>query len=68
MTPFVIGTRPDVVGFALAGIDGTICATAAEADRALSELTPDHIAIVSPEFAECEQLERAAMYVVLPRR
>ena len=68
MTPFVIGTREDVAGFALAGVDGAICNTDDEANRALMELRRDQIAIVSAEFANCAAIARAPMHVILPPR
>ncbi|HLJ73422.1 MAG TPA: V-type ATP synthase subunit F [Thermoanaerobaculia bacterium] len=73
MTPVVIGTRDDVVGFALAGVDGTVCSTAGEADRALSQLAPDQIVILShgvasDRIAEWEKSGRGPMFVVLPPR
>ena len=73
MTPFVIGTREDVVGFALAGVDGVICAGPEEADRALSQLKSNQIAIVSAgiaqeRIAEWEKTGRGPQFVVLPPR
>ena len=65
MTPFVIGTREDVTGFALAGIDGVICSNTEEVNRAIAQLRADQIAILSADFAECEKNARTTLVVVL---
>jgi hypothetical protein len=38
MRSFVIGTRDDVAGFALAGVQGAVCATREEVESALATL------------------------------
>ena len=47
MRLLVIGTREDVAGFALAGVDGVVCETAAEAIEKAGE---DVLVIVSNEL------------------
>ncbi len=76
MTPRVIGTREDVAGFALAGVEGTICATEENARRAWSALRGDEVAIVSAtaalsiadRIAEAEECGTGPLFVVLPAR
>jgi vacuolar-type H+-ATPase subunit F/Vma7 len=68
MTPFVIGTREDVTGFGLTGVDGIICSNAEEVNRALAQLRSDQIAILSADFAECEKNARTTLVVVLTPR
>lgn len=51
MTPLVIGTPEDVAGFALAGVDGVVCATPAEAEEAIARAAPDALVIVSAGLA-----------------
>jgi len=50
MKPLVVGTREDVAGFALAGIEGIVCTTAEEARRALAGAGQDTLVIVSPNL------------------
>lgn len=74
MTPRVIGTRADVAGFALAGVDGTICTTAEDVTRAFAGLTADHMVILSASAAvlarehitAAEKDPAGALFVVLP--
>lgn len=66
MTPFVIGSREDVAGFALAGIDGVACATREEADAALARAGTDALVIMSAEFARAALL--GPLIVALPPR
>lgn len=76
MTPLVIGAREDVIGFALAGVTGTICSTVDEVEHALESVSPDQIVIlsacsallVSGRIAEWEKSGRGPMFVVLPPR
>jgi vacuolar-type H+-ATPase subunit F/Vma7 len=68
MTPFVVGTREDVVGFALAGVDGVICSSPDEVNQALSKMRSDQFAILSADFAECEKNARTTLIVVLTPR
>lgn len=75
MTPRVIGTREDVAGFALAGVEGTICESQEDVQRAWSALRDDEIAILSPaaalmiaeRMAEAEEHDTGPLFVVLPR-
>jgi vacuolar-type H+-ATPase subunit F/Vma7 len=66
MTPLVVGTPEDVAGFALAGIQGVVCATREEADRAIATAAEGTLLIVSPEFAGVLPRERRG--VALPAR
>jgi len=76
MTPLVIGTRDDVVGFGLAGVGGTICRTADEVERALGDLRGDEIVILSAttallageRIAELEKSVGGPLFVILPAR
>jgi len=66
MTPFVIGSREDVAGFALAGIDGVECVTLEEADDALAKAGTDSLIIMSAELARVAT--SGALIVALPPR
>lgn len=66
MTPFVIGSREDVAGFALAGIDGVECATREEAGAALAKAGTDTLIIMSAELARAAT--SGALIVALPPR
>jgi vacuolar-type H+-ATPase subunit F/Vma7 len=66
MTPLVVGTREDVAGFALAGIDGVVCATRQEADQAIARADQDTLVFVSAEFAR--EAPRGPLVVALPSR
>lgn len=66
MTPFVIGTPEDVVGFALAGVDGVVCATSVEAGQAILRADEDTLLIVSAQFAR--ELPRDRRGIALPVR
>jgi vacuolar-type H+-ATPase subunit F/Vma7 len=66
MTPLVVGTREDVAGFALAGIDGVVCATRQEADQAIARADQDTLVFVSAEFAR--DVPRGPLVVALPSR
>lgn len=64
MKPLVIGTREDVAGFALAGVEGVVCATREEADQAISRAGEDTLIIISPEFAR--EAPRLRLAIALP--
>ena len=66
MTPFVIGTPEDVVGFALAGVEGVVCATGVEARQAISGADEDTLLIVSAQFAR--EIPRDRCAIALPVR
>ena len=66
MRPLVVGTREDVVGFALAGIAGVVCATREEADRAIARADADTLLILSPEFTR--EVPRERLAIALPAR
>lgn len=66
MTPLVVGTPEDVAGFALAGIEGVVCTTREEADRAIAGAAEGTLLIVSPEFAGA--LPRERLGAALPAR
>jgi vacuolar-type H+-ATPase subunit F/Vma7 len=66
MTPFVIGSREDVAGFALAGIDGVACATREEAGAALDRADSDALIIMSAEFVRAAAA--GPLIVALPPR
>jgi vacuolar-type H+-ATPase subunit F/Vma7 len=76
MTPLVLGTRADVVGFALAGVAGTICTTVDDVERAFTDFTGEEIVILSAtaallaadHIAEAEKSGRGPLFVVLPSR
>lgn len=62
----VIGSPEDVAGFALAGIDGIVCATRQEAREAIARVEEEALLLVSAEFAR--ELPRGRLAVVLPGR
>jgi vacuolar-type H+-ATPase subunit F/Vma7 len=66
MKPFVIGTREDVVGFALAGVEGVVCATREEAGETISRADEKTLLVVSAEFAREIPGDRLA--IALPAR
>ena len=66
MTPFVIGTRDDVAGFALAGVKGVVCATREEAGQAIARADAGMLLIISPEFAR--EVPRDRLAIGLPAR
>ena len=61
MKPLVIGTREDVVGFALAGFEGVVCTTREEADQAIARAEEDTLLIISPEFVREVPRDRLAI-------
>ena len=66
MTPLVIGTREDVVGFALAGVEGVLCATREEAGQAIARADANTLLMVSAEFAR--EIPRDRLAIALPAR
>jgi vacuolar-type H+-ATPase subunit F/Vma7 len=66
MKAFVVGTAEDVTGFALAGIEGVVCSTDADADAAIARTDADTLIIVSAVFAR--EADPARMLVVLPEK
>jgi len=66
MKPLVIGTREDVAGFALAGVDGVICSTREEAEAAVAHAGDDTLVLLSAAFAV--ERPHAPLIVVLPSR
>lgn len=66
MKPLVIGTREDVVGFTLAGVEGVACATREEAGQAISGADEDTLLMVSAEFAR--EIPRDRLAIALPAR
>lgn len=66
MKPFVVGTHEDVVGFALAGVEGVACATREEAVQAISRTDEDTLLIVSARFAR--EVPRGRRAISLPVR
>lgn len=64
MKPFVVGSREDVAGFALAGIDGVVCATREEADKLVAQATDDTLVFLSAAFAST--MPGGPFVVVLP--
>jgi vacuolar-type H+-ATPase subunit F/Vma7 len=66
MKPLVIGTREDVAGFALAGLEGVVCATREEAGQAILRADEDTLLIISPEFAR--EVPRDRLAIGLPAR
>lgn len=67
MRPFVIGTSDDVTGFALAGVDGAICATPDEAHQAIARAGEDALVILSAVFARSVPHDDT-LTIVLPSR
>ena len=51
MIPIVVGTREDVAGFALAGVNGVVCKTREEASAAIEQSGAETLVILSTEFA-----------------
>jgi vacuolar-type H+-ATPase subunit F/Vma7 len=66
MTPFVVGAPEDVVGFALAGIEGVVCKTREEAHQAIANIDADTLVMVSAEFAR--EIPRDRLAIALPAR
>lgn len=66
MKPLVVGTAEDVVGFALAGVEGVVCATREEAGQAISRADEQTLIIVSAPFAQ--QVPRDRRAITLPVR
>jgi hypothetical protein len=66
MTPLVVGTREDVAGFALAGIEGVVCATREEAHQVIARADEESLVMVSAEFAHATP--RGPLVVALPSR
>ena len=66
MKPLVVGTRDDVAGFALAGVEGVVCATRDNAAQAIARADDDTLLFVSAEFARA--VDPARLRVVLPAR
>lgn len=66
MKALVAGSREDVAGFALAGVDGVVCATREEAAQALARADEDTLLFVSAELAQA--VDPARLKVVLPAR
>ena len=51
MNPLAVGSREDVAGFALAGVDGVVCATREDAEQAIARADEGALLILSAEFA-----------------
>ena len=66
MKPLVAGSPEDVAGFALAGVDGVVCATGDEAAQAIARADDDTLLFVSAELAP--SVDRSRLHVVLPAR
>ena len=66
MKLLVVGSREDVAGLALAGVDGVVCATREDADQAIARADEDMLLFVSPEFAQV--VDPARLLAVLPAR
>ena len=66
MTPLIVGTREDVTGFALAGIEGVVCTALEQVDLAIERAGAETLVIVSAELAR--QTPRGPLVVALPSR
>lgn len=66
MKPLVVGSREDVAGFALAGVEGVVCATREEAGQAIARADEETLLILSPEFAR--EVPRDRLAIALPAR
>ena len=66
MKLLVVGTPEDVTGFALAGVEGVVCADRKEAAQATSNADADTLVLVSAEYAR--RLTQNALVVALPAR
>lgn len=66
MKPLVVGSREDVAGFALAGVDGVVCATREDAEQAIARADEDTLFFVSSDFTQV--VDPARLLVVLPVR
>ena len=66
MNLFVVGTREDVAGFALAGIRGAVCTTREEAAKVIARAEADALLLVSSKFAS--ELPRERLGVALPEK
>jgi vacuolar-type H+-ATPase subunit F/Vma7 len=64
MKPLVVGSREDVAGFALAGIDGVVCTTREEAGKLVAQATDDTLVLLSSAFASA--MTGGPFVVVLP--
>lgn len=69
MKPFVVGTREDVAGFALAGVRGVVCSTREEVAAAVARVDDDTLVIMSGQFAGAPHPSlRCAQGYLLPVR
>lgn len=66
MKLFVVGTPEDVVGLALAGVEGIACTTREEAGQAISRAEENTLLIVSARFTR--EVPREWRAVTLPVR
>jgi vacuolar-type H+-ATPase subunit F/Vma7 len=65
MKPIVAGSREDVAGFALAGIDGVVCTSREEAGKVLAEAKDDTLVFLSSAFASARTVRTDGSFVVV---
>lgn len=74
MKPLVIGTREDVAGFALAGVEGVVCASRDDVEKAMETVTNETLVLFSPTVAAVaherlpEWQKHGPVFVVMPLR
>lgn len=64
MKPLVVGSREDVAGFALTGIDGVVCTTREDAGKLVAQADVDTLVFLSSAFASA--MTGGPFVVVLP--
>jgi vacuolar-type H+-ATPase subunit F/Vma7 len=66
MKLLVVGTPEDVTGFALAGVEGIVCADREKAAQAIANTNADTLVFVSAEYARA--FASNALVVASPAR
>jgi hypothetical protein len=67
MNVLVAGSREDVAGFGLAGVDGVVCLTPGEAEQVIARTDADTLVLVSGELgAAARRFAEDRLCVVLP--
>lgn len=51
MKPLVIGTKDDVAGFALAGVEGVVCSNREDVEKAMAFVNSETLVMFSPSAA-----------------
>jgi vacuolar-type H+-ATPase subunit F/Vma7 len=68
----VIGTREDVEGFALAGVDGVVCSSRDDVEKAMAFVNSETLVMFSPSAAAvahdrlADWQQHGPVFVVMP--